>query len=185
MNTAENTGNGKNLAFFKEFLSATGVAYPELAERIGLSTNALFYWFRSDDIRLSLMMNVAEALGYHLYISLSDDPIDMINIEQQVSRDGLTVRVKRLNFLTVAMREQGVTKIELAARIGRTRDTVTYWYIKDDITIKNLIRCAVALRRNLNFKFVHSCDSVSVGRDDIAIHSSIESNECWVVKTEQ
>lgn len=175
---------GVCLAFFKEFLTATGSPYQFLSEKMGVSTAGIHHWFRIDDARLSQVMQAAEVLGYRLYVSISDEPSDVMEYEAMVRKDGLQPSTKRLHFLTCALKEEKMTKIQLAQLLGYTRDNITYWYGKDDITIQNLVKCAKALKRNLNYRFIKAGDFPALDRNKVSIRSSILIRGSWDVPTE-
>lgn len=182
MGNTKKPDNSANLAFFKTFLNSSVISYPELAKQIGISATAIHHWFRCDDVRISQIEACAAALGYELYISISDAPTDVVQVDDfGVRSDGVKVALKRLHFLTCAIKEQKLTKAELASRIGITRDAISYWYSKDDMTVTNAISCAKALERNLNFKFFRVRKEQTLERKKIYIRSSIFTSDSWEV----
>lgn len=179
----DNSKTGPNLAFFREFLSETGATNESLAKCLGVSKPMLYHWLATDDVRLSYIEKAAETFGYHLYVSISDNPQDISAFAAKVEKDGMTLSVARLHFLTCAIKEAGMTKMSLATAMGISRDTITYWYKKDDITIKNLVCCAQVLKRNINYKFMKSNLSEHFDRNKILIRSSITTTKEWEVPT--
>ena len=184
MDVTERSPKVKNLEFFKEFLGLAGAKYETLAEKMGITTTGIHYWFRCDDVRLSYIFSAAEALGYNAYVSISDNPSRVSELEKAGRDVSLQPVYKRLYFLTRGLKEEKVTKQELAEKLGLTRDAVSYWYSKDDITIKNLIACAKVLSRNINFSFVKKEENVKYAREDILLRSSVYTSTTRVVGKE-
>ena len=181
MKSTEHAPKPKNLDFFKEFLEKAGVKYEALAEKLGLTTTGIHYWFRCDDVRLSYVFDAADALGYNLYISISDTPSKFGDLEKAGRNAALQPEVKRLYFLSCALKEERVTKQDLAEKLGITRDAISYWYSKDDVTVKNLIACAKVLGRNLNFSFVKKDDETKYAREDILLRSNIYTSTTRII----
>lgn len=172
---------GSNLAFFKEFLTCAGLSQQALAESLGVTITAVHHWFRTDDVKLSYIITAAEVAGYDVFISIADEAQDMVRLGDPKKTP---VSVKRLYFLTCALKEKKLTKVELAEKLGMTRDAISYWYAKDDITIKNLVAAASVLGRNINFRFVDKNPSPAVDRNTISINSTVCAYGVWPVAKE-
>lgn len=180
-NSVDNNKGGPNLQFFRDFLKVSGATNDALVKGLGVQKPSIYHWFTTDDVRLSYIFKAAELFGYNLYVSISDSEKEIEKVDADMRRDGVKLSLRRLHFLTYALQEQRITKIELAKQLGIRREAISYWYAKDDITIKNLLACARVLKRNVNFRFVKITEGQSFNRDAIHIRSSIISYDSWEI----
>lgn len=58
------------LFFLRDFITKCGLSQGEFAEAIGLTRDAVTYWFRQDDIRISRLYRIAFYLGADLVFSI-------------------------------------------------------------------------------------------------------------------
>ena len=58
------------LFFLRDFIKKCGFSHREFAEAIGLTKDAVSYWFKQDDIRISRLYRIAFALGADLVFSI-------------------------------------------------------------------------------------------------------------------
>lgn len=168
------TANSEYTLFLKDFIGSSGVTIRQLSELIDVSTVSIQHWFTIGDIRLSRLLSVADALGYDLEISVDKKP--SLNQEEPVYYKFSDIRkmsLKNLHFLSCAFKESGITKKEAAERMGVTRDAVTYWFVRDDITIRNLCAVANALDRDVFIRFEKIITLNETPKGTVAIHSSI------------
>lgn len=171
------TGQGDNLAFFREFLNANGSPLQKIADGMGVSKSSIFHWFKIDDMRLAQMVEVADILGFDVEVSASHDPASPAFRLRPAKDPG--PQTSRLQFLTSALKECHVTKTALAEAIGLTRESLTYWYVRDDITIRNLICCLKVIGRDLNVRFIKRAVPLSLDKDRIGVRLSIEITGEW------
>ena len=63
-----------NLFFLREFISRMGLNIKQFAEAIGLSKEAVIYWFTTDDITLKRLYEIAYLMDADLQISINPKP---------------------------------------------------------------------------------------------------------------
>lgn len=61
----------KRLYYIRIYLIRRGVTYKELARNMGLAPQSVQYWFKADDIFISYIYKIAEALKTGVYISFN------------------------------------------------------------------------------------------------------------------
>ena len=134
----------KNLRFLGEFMAATGLTTSSAGEKIGISQVSIYYWLKKDDAKLSAVMNLIEACGYRMTISIVSEDLesDNFSIELKPTESG-----KRLAFLADALKD--VDKEEVAKKIEMGYSTVYYWLEHDDINISYIYRIADAIGRKV------------------------------------
>lgn len=177
------------MKFFRDFITSTGVSIRQIADGLSTSSSAILYWFICDDARLSKIIAVAKYLGYSVHVGFvpkagvetPGDPMggvfDMDDIER--------MHLKQTHFLSVTLREEGVTLADLARRLGISREAISYWLAKDDITIANLVRCAQVLTKDICIRFVKHEEPVGESADGaVRIHSVVERAGEWIVVPE-
>lgn len=59
------------LFFLRDYIAKCGLSHGEFAEAIGLTRDAVTYWFRQDDIRISRLYRIALYLGADLNFSIT------------------------------------------------------------------------------------------------------------------
>lgn len=62
------------LAFLDDALDRYGIMRKEAAQKLGLSYNALYFWFQHDDVFMSYIYRIAE--NYGLKLSIRIDPME-------------------------------------------------------------------------------------------------------------
>ena len=69
-NPESNYQDGKwnltHLKFLTDFMEETGLTIANIAELVGLSRQAVYYWFKKDEVRLSLIYKLFEAYNYNI-----------------------------------------------------------------------------------------------------------------------
>lgn len=132
----------KRLQFIESLLAVKGVSKRELARRMGMSPQNLFIYFQRDDMRLSVAQAAAAELGCDLTFALereeaSTSPLVM-DIESLVGQNGLT----RLAFLRVAFSMYGISRKDVAEKLGLNYTGVNRWFRVDDIAINYIFKIA-------------------------------------------
>ena len=144
---------GHRLDFLRNFLAAVGLSQKDVAQLAGVSTVTVSNWFRSDNMRIDQVTDIISKTGYTASIILTrrnDMPELPINVTPEDFNDGEGRFVlKRMAFLSFALREIGVTKQELAERLGITPYSVTAWYKADTVAIDRVFQIAKAYDLNI------------------------------------
>ena len=132
----------KRLQFLESFLAAQKVSITQLADLMNVSRQNIHTYFRRDDMRLSYAQEIFNRLGYTLSISMeregtSTSPI-LLDIESLVGQNGLT----RLAFMRVAFKMYGISREDVANRLGINYAGVGRWFRVDDIAISYIFEIA-------------------------------------------
>ena len=145
-------GTPRRLAFFRCFLNAIGKDREAVAAAAGVTMVTVSYWWRNDNARLDQLMDIADAFGYRLEVRLSGDgsPARVEVKDLDTDDDGRYV-LKRMSFLSFALRQCGITKTELAARLGVSVYTVQAWYKSDTINLDRIYDVARVTGCDVNF----------------------------------
>lgn len=181
MATQKTSTEPVHTAFLRNVILSSGVTIQDLAKRINLTTTSVHHWFQCDDIRLSKVIQVARVLGYDLQVSIDKKPYQLGKSEPSYFsfNEMEKLSLKNLYFLKHAIKESGITKYELAARLGITKEAITYWYVADDITLRRLTACANILGRDLYFRFVKD-ESTAYAEEGTGIHLDIQNIQSWI-----
>lgn len=62
----------KNLKFLYDFAAEMNLTVGDLAARMGLSRQSVYYWFKKDDVKISNIYRLFDLLGYEIRFSLTD-----------------------------------------------------------------------------------------------------------------
>ena len=120
-----------NLQFLESLMASIGVSKPELARLMGMSPQNIFAYFQRDDMRLSFAQRVVDRLGYELSLSLDrETPTSLCIVEI-----GLPQGTDRLAFLRIALKKYGISRKDLAEKLGLNYTGVNRWFHVDDIAI--------------------------------------------------
>lgn len=108
---------------------------------MGMSPQNIFAYFQRDDMRLSLAHMIVDKLGYVLSFSLDKEnpsSLQIVEIEMPGGEDG----IDRLAFLRVAMQKYGISRKEVAEKLGLNYTGVNRWFRVDDIAISYIFKIA-------------------------------------------
>ena len=169
-------------AFFQNLIDTSDFTYETLAKKIGIGQGAIHHWFRSDDVRLSRIILVTNALGYDLQIAIAPKPYQLNgqNPHYFSFAEMERLKLKKLHFLKAAMKDAGLTNVILAEKIGISVSAITYWFVSDNITIKNLVASAEAMGRDLYLRCVKD-DSATYKEKGTGIHMEVVKTQRWNV----
>ena len=130
----KNNNKQKRLSFLSTFLRALGVAIKDVPESIITPGALSMIFFSADDTRLSVVRAIVEYYGFRLHIRLAPRlPLGKPNEKYKIFNPYMT-----LSFLREFLSRCGLTYQELAEAIGLTRDAISYWIKKDDMTVSRL-----------------------------------------------
>ncbi len=142
-----NTWPAVNLKFIVDFMQARNINLGDLERRgIGHHTSLAFL-FKKDNMLLSLAQKIFEAFDYKLTILLKDKSEEQkegLSLSNQAELVSLYSQGSRLGFLDMYMRMHKLTQRKVAAELGKSPGTVSYWFKTDDIYIANLKELAEA-----------------------------------------
>ena len=89
-----------HLKFLTDFMEETGLTTASVAELVGISRQAVYYWFKKDNVRISMIYKLFEAYGYKIEFDLiKERPTEgePARVEMEVERESKTG--KRLELL--------------------------------------------------------------------------------------
>lgn len=137
----------KNLQALVMFMKKAGLSTGDIATAMNLSRNTVTRWLQKDDCSLSKIMSVAEAFGceFSLLYDVGEDRSvnSTIIIDKLISNlASRKITTGRLTFLSIAMRQCSITKVELAEKVGLTRASIQRWFQQDDMNMKYIYKIA-------------------------------------------
>ena len=152
-----NTWPAKNLKFLVDFMQASNINLGDL-ERKGIGHHtSLAFLFKKDNMLLSLAQKIFEAFGCKLTILLKDkseEKKEGLGLSNEAELVSLYSQGSRLGFLDMYMRMHKLTQRKVAAELGKSPGTVSYWFRTGDIYIANLKEFADAFGARLVVEFI-------------------------------
>lgn len=157
----------KKLDWFFAFLGMIHVSMEEAANILNYRRNTIQYWKQTDDVNLSLIMKIVDALGFYLDIKIwrgdSWEEVSTIT-KREMSR---LVPGKRephcLAPLVAAMCLYDFTAFRLAKMMNLWVTTVRYWLDQDDIAISRLFEIVEAMDCHLMIRVIKK-DDIDIDR---------------------
>lgn len=152
------------LKFLKNFISTMNMSYDECSELLGVTKANISYLINSgDDMRLSDIRKIIESKGYRLQILMTtkEDEMDINVMEEDdfILTDDLKLKPKPLAFLTIAMRRYGITREELASRLGLASTSISYWLNQtQDMWLSRILQCAQVMNLNVKFTILQAAE---------------------------
>ena len=138
------------LVFLKEFLNNEGITPFQIAEKKGISVQAVYRWFQRDDLKLSTLEDMLRPLGYRTLFNVEGIDDDVAPTKQRYRVvDGNKVVKTRLSAIQQIMAYRGISQEKVGEMIGRTRTSVTHMFKVDDMFLSDLF----TLTRVLNLKW--------------------------------
>lgn len=153
---ANNTAQGSvSLDFLRTFCGAVGMKTRDIMTALGYTEEtSVRYMLAAGSAKLSDVRAVVgypkDAEGRSLYaVAFSFAPAGA-SAPRPVRAPRLNMSSSgHLDFLWLAVQEEGLSKKDLAQRLGLNYYTVVRWFQNDDITMKRLWDIAAALGRDL------------------------------------
>ena len=144
--TAE-PGVEPRLKFLTEFMSLTGERVSDVARTLEMTRAGVAHWFTCDDTKLSYCQQYIERKGYELIFSLMKDQVkvEASNVNISIQRKAVPdddVDCERLQFLQLAMKKNGITKVDIAQKLGLQYNSVRHWFVVDDIYVSHIFNIA-------------------------------------------
>lgn len=136
-----------NLKFLADFIKAEGLSLEQAAAKMDLSRQAVYYWFATDDAKISTILTFLDRCGYTIDFALErketmrGNAWVKIDIRKKVHEGCKNVR---LAFLEKALKAYGIRKKALARKMGLGDSAVFYWLKQDDCLISYIYRIAEA-----------------------------------------
>lgn len=145
------------LQFLQDILDAQDVSKRDLAALMGVTPQNIFTYFKRDDMRLSVAMEIAEKLGYDLAFSLNKPgrvsaSKAALQIESLLGNAVGATKVNRLAFLSIAMKLYGIERKDLAEKLDLAYNGINRWFKVDDISISYLYQIADIYGLNFTVK---------------------------------
>ena len=154
---SNNSWPAVNLKFLVDFMQARNINLGDLERKgIGNHTTLAFY-FKNDNMMLSLSEQIFESFDCKLTILIKDkaeDKKDGLALSNEAKLVSLYSRGSRLGFLDMYMRMHKLTQRQVAAKMGKSPGTVSYWFRTDDIYISNLREFAEVFNADVIIDFV-------------------------------
>ena len=132
-----------HLKFLTDFMEETGLTTASVAELVGISRQAVYYWFKKDNVRISMIYKLFEAYGYKIDFDLiKDRPTEgePAKVEMEVEREKKTG--KKLEFLASALKRYNIYREDISPKMGIGNTTIYYWLSHDDVFISYIYQLA-------------------------------------------
>ena len=132
-----------HLKFLTDFMEETGLTTASVAELVGISRQAVYYWFKKDDVKISMIYNLFEAYGYKIEFDLIKERAadgEPARVEMAVERKQTTG--KRLEFLASALKRYNIYREDISPKMGIGNTTIYYWLSHDDVFISYIYQLA-------------------------------------------
>lgn len=123
-----------HLKFLTDFMEETGLTTASVAELLGISRQAVYYWFKKDDVKISVIYKLFEVYGYKIEFDLikeRNSEGEPAKVEMQVQRKQKTG--KRLEFLASALKRYNIYREDISPKMGIGNTTIYYWLSHDDV----------------------------------------------------
>lgn len=133
--------NVKRLQFLLTIMEAKGMGKHDLAALMGKTPQNIFTYFKRDDMKLSVAQDIFAKLGYELSFRLTRKGTkqDVVMDVENLIVDG---RLSRLAFLRIGLAQYGISRHEVAEKLGLNYTGVNRWFKVDDIAISYLYEIA-------------------------------------------
>lgn len=118
-------------------MEETGLTIANIAELVGLSRQAVYYWFKKDEVRLSLIYKLFEVYNYNIEFDFIRDRStegEPAKVEMEVERQKLPGG-KRLEFLASALKRYNIARDDVQPKMNVGTTTIYYWLSHDDVFI--------------------------------------------------
>jgi transcriptional regulator with XRE-family HTH domain len=132
-----------HLKFLTDFMEETGLTTASVAELLGISRQAVYYWFKKDDVKISVIYKLFEVYGYKIEFDLIKERTsegEPAKVEMQVQRKQKTG--KRLEFLASALKRYNIYREDISPKMGIVNTTIYYWLSHDDVFISYIYKLA-------------------------------------------
>lgn len=132
-----------HLKFLIDFMEETGLTTASVAELVGISRQAVYYWFKKDNVRISMIYKLFEACGYKIEFDLikaRPTEGEPAMVEMKVEREKKSG--KNLEFLASALKRYNINREEIQPKMGLGRTTIYYWLSHDDVFISYIYQLA-------------------------------------------
>ena len=132
-----------HLKFLTDFMEETGLTTASVAELLGISRQAVYYWFKKDDVKISVIYKLFEVYGYKIEFDLIKERTsegEPAKVEMQVQRKQKTG--KRLEFLASALKRYNIYREDISPKMGIGNTTIYYWLSHDDVFISYIYKLA-------------------------------------------
>ncbi len=153
--------NLTHLKFLTDFMEETGLTTATVAELVGISRQAVYYWFKRDDVRLSMIYKLFEAYNYRIefdFIKERSTEGEAAKVEMEVEREPETSG-KRLAFLASALKRYSIYREEVQPKMNVGTTTIYYWLSHDDVFISYMYKFAEVTGLKFSIKITPNKDN--------------------------
>lgn len=147
-NPESNYQDGKwnltHLKFLTDFMEETGLTTAAIAEMVGISRQAVYYWFKKDEVRLSMIYKLFKAYNYKIEFDfIKERPLEgePARVEMEVEREKLP-GAKKLEFLASALKRYNISREDVQEKMNIGTTTIYYWLSHDDVFISYMYKFA-------------------------------------------
>lgn len=149
----------KNLKFLYDFAAEMNLTVGDLAARMGLSRQSVYYWFKKDDVKISNIYRLFDVLGYEIRFSLTDMKEEANPNVKVTSKLYSPETPKNLDFLTIALNQYRINKTDLCRDLNLGATTIYSWQVHDDCFMSYIFRIAEmrGLRLNIDINPYNDC----------------------------
>lgn len=168
----------RRLDFLVSFMGAVGINCEDVARILGYATvRSINSWFKVDNCPLAQVYALADKTGYSFNVTLSKKRLtpqnpQKVGVQDVMVNDG-TFILKRTSFISIACREAGVTKEELARRLGVSATALYRWIQIDDVKVMVAYEIAEALGLDIYFNFTPKASTVQDVAEERKVVTSI------------
>ncbi len=136
---------------FNAYIELKGLTDTECFDLCGLRKSDLKRMMTNDSMELSAMINFTESNGDTISFSFFGEGLkEDVPVDYTIFLKKHTLELARLSFITLAFRQKGIKRSEVAKKLGVHSSTLQKWFEKDDIRFRKLIKIAQVLECSLN-----------------------------------
>ena len=158
------------LKFLEDFMQLMNLSVNDVAEKMHMTRQAVYFWFIQDDAAVSKLQRTFDALGYDITFSYVpntpvEDPGADVQMKLKLSEE--PIYGPRIDFLSKAIKMYRIRKVDVQKKMKISPSTILYWQTKDDILISKAIEFAKAadLKLVIRVKPKNGTDDVFVYPD--------------------
>lgn len=136
-----------NMGFLWKLILESGVSKASICEKLGMSYQNLYAMFVRDDLKLSLVKEIINILGYDfvLFYYKEGKSTEKLVTDFETTVNSIipeTMSVARLTFLHVAMKVYNLSRKDVTDAIGVAPGQLSRIFAADDIFMSYLFRIA-------------------------------------------
>ncbi len=127
----------KRLGFFRDFAAELNISLSHIAEKSDKKRQLMTYYMKKDDMMLDTAQEMFENIGYKLEFSFKKQVDTKYKLNIEISEQELNNQ-NRLAFIKKAFMKYRITSKDTAKKLKICPETIKYWFINDNVSIKYL-----------------------------------------------